>query len=54
MQSFCVEGLRVMHSNVSDARRHLDLALRFLEEGKVLVDKDPRNAKNCKRKEVGE
>jgi hypothetical protein len=33
-----------MRSDVSDVRRHLDLALRFLEEGKALVDKDPVQA----------
>jgi predicted nucleic acid-binding protein len=33
-----------MHSDVSDAYRHLDSALRFLEEGKALVDKDPVQA----------
>jgi hypothetical protein len=33
-----------MRSDVSDVWRHLDLALRFLEEGKALVDKDPVQA----------
>ena len=33
-----------MCSDVFDAYKHLDLALKFLEEGKALVDKDPVQA----------